>query len=224
MTPPTGPLTRVGIVDDDPLLLQLLASQLAREDLSVVWALEPEAALQEFSQDSTAIDVLLVDIKMPTIDGFQFTRQALSIDPEAIILMLTSLDDASSLAQSLSAGAVGFLVKADPAETIAAAIVAAAAGLRPLSRRAPDVMPTLEEADVGLEGREPLPSPLTQREVEVLELLARSLTNDQVARRLGISVDTVKRHVSAILAKLDVQDRLGAVMWGVRNRIIGLWD
>lgn len=224
MTPPTDPLTRVAIVDDDPLLLQLLARQLAKEYLLVVWALEPEAALQEFSRDSAAIDVLLVDIKMPTIDGFQFTRQALSIDPEAIILMLTSLDDANSLAQSLSAGAVGFLVKADPAETIAAAIVAAAAGLRPLSPRAPDVMPILEEADVGHEGREPRPSPLTQREVEVLELLARSLTNDQVARRLGISVDTVKRHVSAILAKLDVQDRLGAVMWGVRNRIIGLWD
>lgn len=197
----------VGLIDDDPLLLRLLRDSLIHAELDVVWAGTATDAAASLAEDLP--DVIAIDIKMPEISGFDLARSILKEHPEATIMMLTSLDDADSLAKALDAGAVGYLVKSDPPEMIAAGIRAAAAGLRSFSPRV--------GAPARAEAPTPSASPLTPREEEVLALVAQSLTNDQIARKLALSTETVKRHVSSILRKLDVPDRLGAVMWGVRN-------
>lgn len=206
-------VTSVGLVDDDPLLLQLLAASLGHEGLSVLWACDAAAALRNFAESPPS--VVVIDIRMPVVSGFHLAWQVLSSFPEAKVMMLTSLEDPESLAGAMQAGAMGYLVKTDPPDRIATGIRAAASGLRAFSPAVGSV-----EGPTGLMPSDLISSPLTPRETEVLQLMAQSLTNDQIARRLQISGDTVKRHVSSVLGKLNVPDRLGAVMWGVRNHVI----
>lgn len=205
----------IGLVDDDPLLLQLLSKSLQHEGMVIAWAVDATAAEELLAQPLPA--VIAVDIHMPDISGFEFVRRVLHRHPGQPTMMLTSLEDSESLARALAIGAVGYLSKVDPPDRIAAGLRAAAAGLRSFSPS----LPTLEAPSATV--RPARASPLTARETEVLELMSQSLTNDQIARRLRISGDTVKRHVSSILGKVEVPDRLGAVMWGIRNQIIG-WE
>lgn len=203
----------IGLVDDDPLLLELLAEALRREGLVVSWTASGDCALECISE--CLPDVIGVDIRMPGIGGFELTKEILASFPGAVVVMLTSLEDSGSLSKAWTAGAIGYLVKTDSPDRVAAGFRTAAAGLKFVS-------PSLQiQGACGCNAPGPVaPNPLTSRETEVLELVARSLTNDQIARRLKISVETVKRHVSSILAKLKVPDRLGAVMWGVHNGVV----
>jgi DNA-binding NarL/FixJ family response regulator len=166
------------------------------------------------SETSPALpDVLAVDVLMPGEDGHALTRRLLASFGPLTVVMLTSLDDPDSLSRALAAGAIGYLVKTDPPERIVAGLRAAAAGLRPFSTALP---PPPAPRPVGSA------DPLSPRELEVLRLLAQSLTNVEVAERLVLSPATVKRHVASILAKTDTTDRLGAVMWAVRLGLIAL--
>ncbi|HMR49906.1 MAG TPA: response regulator transcription factor [Arachnia sp.] len=204
----------VGLVDDDPLVLRLLPPELERRGLEVFWAHPADAALDALDNDAWPL-VVAVDVRMPGTDGFAFTQAVLTRKPTQIVVMLSSLDDNLSLRRALDAGAAGYLIKSDSPDRIAAGLVAAATGLRSFSPGLPGMMP-VEQARGHIAH-----SPLTTREEEVLRLMSQSLTNDQIARRLGIAGETAKRHVSSILNKLDVPDRLGAVMWGMRVGIIG---
>ena len=202
---------RVGLVDDDPLVLRLLGELLGDHGFDVAWAVRtPGAAMERLAAGITP-DVVVVDVLMPDEDGHALTRRLLATFGPLTVVMLTSLDDEGSLAAALAAGAVGSLVKTDPSERIVAGLRAAAAGLRPFSTALP---PPVAPRQVGSA------EPLSARELDVLRLVAQSCTNEDIAARLVLSPATVKRHVASILVKTDSPDRLGAVIWAVRRGLI----
>lgn len=205
----------IALVDDDPLVLEFLSRLLRIVDIHVTWTATSAASVPGLVRQSERLpDVVAIDIRMPGEDGHALTRRLMEEFPALRVVMLTSSDDPNSMASALAAGAMGYLVKTDPPENIALGLRAAASGLRTFSTT---VGATLQVAGVAPKaGR----SPLTLRETEVLALLSQSLTNGQIAKRLGISHETVKSHVSTVLRKLDVADRAGAVLWGVRHGVV----
>lgn len=161
--------------------------------------------------DTHTVDVVLMDLSMPVLDGVQATRSIRSLHPECRVVVLTSFGEHSRIVDALDAGADGYLLKhADPQE-IFAAIRAAAAGGAPLD---PQVARTL------LSARSAAPAAgeqLTAREREVLELVASGLANKQIARKLGISERTVKAHLTNIFQRIGVTDRTQAALWARKH-------
>lgn len=206
----------IAVVDDDAMVSAHLSMMLPGFGVQVAWtAIDAAEARRKLRESEKTPDVMAIDVHMPQVDGHELTRRLLDEFDPLTVVMLTSLDEPSSISAALAAGAVGYLVKTDPLETIALGLRAAAGGLHPFSATA---SAALNVATTSVPPN--LASPLTQREHEVLELMSQSLTNLQIARRLGIHEETVKNHVSAILRKLDVPDRMGAVMWGIRGGVI----
>ncbi len=163
--------------------------------------------------------VALMDIRMPELDGIEATRRILGADAAARILILTTFDLDEYIYEALGAGASGFVLKDDPPEQLIAAVRTVAAGdallspgvtRRVIARFARARRPT---APKGLEE-------LTAREAEVLRLVARGLSNAEVASSLFISETTVKTHVTHILQKLDLRDRVQIVVYAYRNGLI----
>jgi DNA-binding NarL/FixJ family response regulator len=166
-------------------------------------------------------DVVLMDVRMPVLDGIEATRR-LREDPSAPpVLALTTFEDDEVLAGMLRAGAAGFVLKGLPAEDLQRAVRAVAAGdswLDPsvtgrvlsIYRDAPGARAA---ARSGSGGGDPAVAALTGRELEVLELIASGLTNDEIAERLVLSAGTVKTHVNHIFFKLDLRNRAEAVIF-----------
>ena len=145
-------------------------------------------------------DLLLLDIAMPELDGIETLRRLRAEHPQAHVLMLSSSDMEEDIVHSFHAGATGYVTKtARPAELFAA-IIACHEGKRVMS---PGIERRLAEQSAG--------RPLSEREVEVLALLRKGMTNPDIARLLGITPRTAKAHVAAILVKLEVADRTEAV-------------
>jgi DNA-binding NarL/FixJ family response regulator len=155
--------------------------------------------------------VVLMDIRMPELDGLEATRRILAADPEARVLILTTFDLDEYVYEALRAGASGFVLKDDPPEQLIAAIRTVAAGDALLS-------PAITRRVIGAFTRMPRPSPpaaiadLSEREREVFRLIALGLSNAEIGKELFISETTVKTHVTHILAKLDLRDRVQAVV------------
>ncbi|WP_028920946.1 response regulator [Pseudonocardia acaciae] len=166
-------------------------------------------------------DVVVMDVRMPRMDGVVASRALLARDATARILVLTTFGEDSVLATALRAGASGFCVKDAPAEDIQRAVRAVAAGdgwLDPtvcgrVLRRYRDDPATDPEARRRLES-------LTVRELEVLRLIGRGLTNIEIAGRLFVGEGTVKTHVGRIFAKLDVRDRAAAVVLAFDHGVV----
>jgi DNA-binding NarL/FixJ family response regulator len=202
---------RLVIVDDQTLMRGGIASMLTTQpDIDVVGeAADGAAAIQAVTR--TDPDVVLMDVRMPGVDGIEATRRL--SDHRAAIVMLTTFDLDEHVYAAMRAGAAGFLLKDTPPEDLIAAVRAAARGD---SLLAPTVTRRLIEEFV----RGPAPGTrrppeldlLTERETEVLSLVARGLTNAEIAERLCLSHATVKTHVSRILAKLRLRDRAQAVV------------
>jgi len=210
-----GPV-RVVLADDHPMFRfgvaaaletvpeVLLVGQAAggRELLSVVAATSP--------------DVVLTDLAMPDMDGATATRELLSRNPRLGVLVLTMHADDESVLRALRAGARGYLLKGAGRDELVRAVLAVAAGEAvydaPVARRIVDFY-------TGAQKQEPAFPDLTPRERQVLDLLAGGARNSLIARRLGMSEKTVRNHVSAILAKLQVADRTAAAL---RAREAGL--
>jgi DNA-binding NarL/FixJ family response regulator len=156
-------------------------------------------------------DVVLMDIRMPELDGLQATRRILAADDAARILVLTTFDLDEYVYEALRAGASGFVLKDDSPEQLIAAIRTVAAGEALLS-------PTVTRRVIKKFARMPRPAPprelddLSEREREVFGLMARGLSNGEIADDLYISETTVKTHVTHILQKLDLRDRVQAVV------------
>jgi DNA-binding NarL/FixJ family response regulator len=150
-------------------------------------------------------DVILMDLRMPGMDGSEATRQVLKNNPTPQIVILTSFSEREEVLRALDAGAIGYLLKdAEPDELIRG-IRAAARGDSPLAPRAARTL---------IGSRNSAPSnQLSDREREVLQLVTRGLSNKLIARELGISEKTVKAHLTAIFQRIGVTDRVQAAMW-----------
>ena len=155
--------------------------------------------------------VVLMDIRMPELDGLEATRRILAADAAARVLILTTFDLDEYVYEALSAGASGFVLKDDPPEQLIAAIRTVAAGDALLS---PAVTTRVIEQFTKIPRHEPSPAiaELSARELDVLRLIARGLSNAEIGQELFISETTVKTHVTHILQKLDLRDRVQAVV------------
>jgi DNA-binding NarL/FixJ family response regulator len=168
-----------------------------------------------------APDVVLMDVNMPGFSGIQATMQIRDVAPTAQVVMLTVSADEQHVEESIYAGACGYLLKDSPVEQILAAIREAAAGESHLS---PRIAANILEHVRASPSRPELPgkarAQLTDRETEVLRLIAEGKENAQIAEELFISVQTVKKHVSNILAKLEVENRVQAAVQAVQSRLL----
>jgi DNA-binding NarL/FixJ family response regulator len=172
-------------------------------------------------------DVVLMDIRMPGVDGIEATRRLTGADQDApAVLVLTTFDDDENVFESLKAGAAGFLLKDAEPETLLGAIRSVAAGealVDPsVTRRLIDRWVDLEDAN--LAPRDASTMGLTDRETEVLVLLARGLSNRDMAERLYLSQATIKTHVSSLLGKLGVQSRVQAVILAYEYGVVRAGD
>lgn len=211
-------MIRVVIADDQAMVRSGLRSLLAQEPgIEVVAeAADGEAALDAVRRHQP--DVVLMDIRMPVLDGLNATRQLAREDTQTHILVLTTFDLDEYVFEALRAGASGFLLKDATAEELVAAVRVLAAGdalLDPsVTRRVIDVFTSAPAP--------PAPNPevferLTEREVEVLKLVARGLSNAEIARELYVGDATAKTHVSNVLSKLDLRDRVQAVIFAYQH-------
>ncbi|MGO9178750.1 MAG: response regulator [Candidatus Limnocylindrales bacterium] len=207
---------RVLLVDDQPLLRTGFRMMLSAEpDLAVVGEAGDGAAAVELA-GRLHPDVILMDIRMPGMDGIEATRRLAGpgvADP-AKVLMLTTFGLDEYVVEALRAGASGFLLKDSSPEDLIEAIHVIAAGeallapsvTRRLLDRFASRLPALSETT------NPALADLTERELEVLRLVAQGLSNAEIADRLAVSETTVKTHVAHVFAKLDLHDRVQAVI------------
>jgi DNA-binding NarL/FixJ family response regulator len=204
---------RIVIADDHDVV---------RQGLRMFLSLEPELEIiGEARNGAEAVtlarelhpDVVLMDLLMPVMDGITATTHILREAPGTEVLALTSVLEDASVTGAIRAGAIGYLLKNTQADELCRAIHAAAAGQVHLS---PDAAARLLR-----EVRAPdSPETLTDRETDVLRLLAHGLANKEIARDLGIGEKTVKTHVSNILAKLGVQSRTQAALYAVQIGLV----
>jgi len=212
--------TTVVIADDQPMVRAGLRSLLEGEDVVVLGeAVDGEQALSAVRQHRP--DVVLMDIRMPNLDGLEATRRLVADGTATRVLVLTTFDLDEYVFDALRAGASGFLLKDATAEELVAAVRTLAAGdavLAPaVTRRVIEAFGHTRVGDPRLAARL---AGLSTREVEVLRLLARGLTNSEIARELVVSDATVKTHVSNVLTKLDLRDRVQAVIFAYESGLL----
>jgi len=202
---------RVLVADDQSMVragFRMLLS--GEEDIEVV--AEASNGLEAVAQAARFHPtVVLMDIRMPQLDGLEATRRILATDDSARILILTTFDLDEYVYEALRSGASGFVLKDDPPEQLLAAIRVVAGGEALLS-------PAITKRVIKQFARMPRPEPprqldeLTERELEVFRLIARGLSNAEIGRELYISDTTVKTHITHILMKLNLRDRVQAVV------------
>ncbi len=207
-------MIRVLLVDDQQLIRQGIQILLDTEpDIEVVGqAANGREALEIV--DGCRPDVILMDVRMPVMDGVTATGELAKSHPDTAVIILTTFDDDEYIFEGLRAGAHGFLLKDISSEEMAEAVRTVAAGgglIQPsITRRVVAEFSRLASRDSA--GQGDLAEPLTERELEVLQLMAQGLSNQEIAEQLIISRGTVKNHVSNLLGKLDVRDRTQAVI------------
>jgi DNA-binding NarL/FixJ family response regulator len=209
---------RVLVADDQSMVRAGFRMLLAgEEDIEVVAeASDGREAVDKAARFNPA--VILMDIRMPELDGLQATRRILAADNAARILILTTFDLDEYVYEALRAGASGFVLKDDSPEQLIAAIRTVAGGDALLS-------PTITKRVIQKFARLPRPAPpkelddLSEREREVFRLMARGLSNAEIAQELYISETTVKTHITHILQKLNLRDRVQAVVLAYQTGI-----
>ncbi len=220
--PPGGALVRVLVADDQALFRRGLTVVLsASPDIEVVGeASDGEEAVAKAHELSP--DVVLMDVRMPRLSGIEATRQIRSALPATEVLMLTVSDEEEDLYESVKAGANGYLLKEIAIEEIGAmvrAIVHHQGVISPFmtSKLLAEFRALAKRAD---EGVELAPPGLTEREMQVLRLMAQSKSNKEIAKDLFISENTVKNHVRNILEKLHLHSRMEAVTYAWRKHLL----
>jgi DNA-binding NarL/FixJ family response regulator len=201
---------KVLIADDQRLMREGLATLLAlADDIDIVAQAADGTEAIELAKTHRP-DVILMDIQMPHVNGVEATRTIRSILPATQIIILTTFDDDEYLLAGLRAGACGYLLKDMPSEQLADAIRSAAKGQSPIG-------PEMARKLVNLVTHSPIAPPppavtdLSDREIEVLRLIADGSSNKEIAEKLFIAEGTAKNHVSNILSKLEARDRAQAV-------------
>jgi len=207
---------KVIVCDDQAIVRDGLVMLLKLEpDIDIVGTAEDGAEAVEMVADKGA-DLILMDLKMPIMNGVEATRQIMMKHPAVKVLVLTTYADDEWVFDAIQAGASGYLLKDTPREELMKAVRGTAAGKTYVD---PSVAGKVLE-QVSSRQTQPatlITAKLTQREVEVLRLIARGLSNADIADRLFLSDGTVRNHVSAILAKLGVSDRTQAAVIAIQH-------
>ncbi|WP_294566798.1 response regulator transcription factor [uncultured Arthrobacter sp.] len=220
-------MIRVLIADDQVIVragLSILLDSAA--DITVVGEAENGREAIRLTKELRP-DVVCMDIRMPVMDGVAATR-IISADASlnSEILILTTFDIDDDIFAALEAGAAGFLLKGADEDTLLNAIRSVAQGdgtldqrltrriLQEFVQRRPSTPPAGE--------RKPLPSPLTDREIDVLQLLAQGLSNAEIAKQLFVEQSTIKYHLAHLLQKTGARDRLQIVLWGIRTGTVSI--
>jgi DNA-binding NarL/FixJ family response regulator len=214
----TEPRVRVLIVDDDDLMRAGLRGVLSSDDAIELVGEASDGREAAYRVRLLRPDVVLMDVRMPDLDGISATREVLAGFPDVKVVILTTFEEDDYIFGALSAGASGFLLKRTRPEELIAAIHTIAAGDSLLS---PSVTNRVIERMAGQPPpdaeRDPRLEELTPRETEVLELVARGRSNSEIAAELVIEESTVKTHLKRILAKLGVRDRVQAVIFAYES-------
>ncbi|MFE3942714.1 response regulator [Streptomyces sp. NPDC059118] len=203
---------RVIVADDQAAVREPLAAVLdLAEDIDVV-ASAADGTEVLAAVAAGPVDVVLMDLRMPVMDGTEATRRLTEEHPEVAVVILTTFADDDSILAALSAGASGYLTKNAGRQDITRAIRAAAAGQSVLDREVQNrLLETVRTKPPAPAPGQPLPGDITPREREVLTLIGQGLPNRAIAEKLFISEATVKTHINNLFAKADIKDRADAV-------------
>ena len=210
---------RVLVVDDQTLFRTGLTSLLNADERVDVVAQAVDGADAVKQAARVKPDVVLMDIKMPNMDGIEATRQIVEALPGIKVLMLTTFETDSQVIQALKAGASGYVLKDSTAAAIVSSIVAVMSGERVMASA---VANRVLEMLTGTATPKEFYDGLTNREIEILKLLATGMANKQIAYRLKISEKTVRNHVSNMYEKLGIYDRSQAVLYAVKKGLVDL--
>lgn len=203
---------RVMIVDDHPIVRAGLRALLSTDDRILV-VCEAENGRQAVAAYSTVTpDVVLMDLRMPEMDGADATARLLAAEPAVKVLVLTTYDGDTDIVRAVESGAVGYLLKDTPGETLIDAVLAAARGETVLA-------PPIAAKLVSRLRTPELPA-LSRREIEVLQAVAQGMSNPEIAGALFIAETTVKTHLLRVFAKLDVDDRTRAVVVAMERGLL----
>lgn len=218
MTPPNHAI-RVLIVDDHTIVRRGIKALLAEtEDIEVIG--EADNGLEAIRMSKKLEpDVVLMDLLMPKMDGIEATRQVTSQQPNMRVLVLTSFVGDEKIFPAIKAGALGYLLKdSEPGELIRS--------IHKVYRGEPSLNPSIArkimKEVLETPSEKPTPDPLTAREVEVLQLLAKGLSNEEIAAKLVVSEVTVRTHISHLLSKLHLANRVQATLYALREGLTSL--
>ncbi len=211
---------RILVADDHPVVREGLAAMLSREpDIDVIGeARDGQEAVERVA--SLNPDVVLMDLQMPRLSGVDAIRQIRARHPEVQLIVLTTYGDDDSIFQGIAAGARGYLLKDAPRDELFRAVRAVARGESLLQPAVATRL--LDRFSRGQTKSAPVRETLTEREIDVLRLLAKGSANKEIGVRLHISESTVKTHVANIFQKLDVSDRTEAVTVALTRGLITL--
>ncbi|MEU9102268.1 response regulator transcription factor [Streptomyces sp. NPDC048361] len=204
---------RVVVADDQAAVREPLAAVLGLSDDIEVVAAAADGTEVLAAVAAGPVDVVLMDLRMPVMDGTEATRRLTEEHPEVAVVVLTTFADDDSILAALSAGARGYLTKNAGRQDIARAIRAAAAGQSVLDREVQArLLATVRAGPAATPApSQPLPGDITPREREVLALIGQGLPNRAIAQQLFISEATVKTHINNLFTKADIRDRADAV-------------
>ncbi len=210
---------RVLIVDDHTIVRKGIRALLA-EIAGIEVVGEADNGQEAIAQAETLHpDVILMDLAMPKMDGIEATRQIKASQPESRILVMTSFAADDKVFPAIKAGALGYLLKESAPEDLVQAI-------RQIHRGESSLHPTIArkvlQEITHPSDRPPTPNPLTEREAEVLRLVAQGLSNQDIAKKLNISDPTVRTHVSNIMGKLHLATRIQAALYALREGLVSL--
>ncbi|MCL5036487.1 MAG: response regulator transcription factor [Chloroflexi bacterium] len=218
-------IIRVVIADDHALFREMLYHALMEEeDLKVVdQAVDGKQALEMVKLHNP--DVLVLDIDMPRMNGIEVTRSIRGSSSDTRVVILTAFDEDDYIFQLVEAGASGYLLKDTSLEEVIRAIRIAYSGESLIQPRVADKIlrefaRLIQKKKAPPEKEKKILERLTERELEVLKLVARGMNNKEISSRLHISDPTVKSHVSSIMHKLDLRDRVEAVVFGIKAGVL----
>lgn len=203
-------MIRLVIADDHAVVRTGLAQLLlTEEDVELVGAAANGEEAVSLCKELRP-DVVLMDLEMPSLDGIEATRQIRALEGETAIVILTSFSDRERILSAIDAGAVGYVLKDAEPDELVRAVRAAAEGEAPLDPKAAREL-------LSARARTSPADLLSEREREVLAMVAEGLPNKLIARQLSISEKTVKAHLTSIFRRIDVTDRTQAALWAQRN-------